>query len=152
MTTTKKNLNKEFGESMDLGIKNLVENHKFHKATSHVEFDASKLNFPEGISPDSIASHCDYINNLALQAEAATSQIARQLHGDNKELTTLDATLKLGSALDINSTHHLRQQVGEEFIYGGHTTALDFHHSQTQADWLSANRAADQDLAAKLFG
>lgn len=150
--TTKKTLNKEFGESMDLGIKNLVDNHKFHKATTHVEFDASKLVMPEGITLDSIASHSDYINSLALQAESATSQIARQLHGDNKELTTLDSSLKLGSALDINSTHHLRQQVGEEFIYGGHTTAVDFHHNQMQADWLSTNRAADQDLAAKLFG
>jgi hypothetical protein len=150
--TTKKALNKEFGESMDLGIKNLMDNHKFHKATTHVEFDASKLSMPEGITLDSIATHSEYINNLALQAESATSQIARQLHGDNKELTTLDSTLKLGNALDINSTHHLRQQVGEEYIYGGHTTAVDFHHSQMQADWLSNNRAADQDLAAKLFG
>lgn len=150
--STKKALNKEFGESMDLGIKNLVENHKFHKATTHVEFDASKLEFPEGITLDSITTHSDYINSLALQAEAATSQLARQFHGDNKELSTLDSTLKLGGALDINSTHHLRQQVGEEYIYGGHTTAVDFHHSQIQADWLSNNRAADQDLAAKLFG
>lgn len=150
--TTKKNLNKEFGESMDLGIKNLVDNHKFHKATNHLEFDANKLVMPEGITQDSIAYHSDYINNLALQAEAATSQIARQLHGDNKELTTLDSTLKLGIALDINSTHHLRQQVGEEFLFGGHTTAVDFHHNQTQADWLTANRTADQELAAKLFG
>lgn len=150
--STKKALNKEFGESMDLGIKNLVENHKFHKATTHVEFDASKLEFPEGITLDSITTHSDYINSLALQAEAATSQLARQFQGDNKELSTLDSTLKLGGALDINSTHHLRQQVGEEYIYGGHTTAVDFHHSQIQADWLSNNRAADQDLAAKLFG
>ena len=150
--SAKKNLNKEFGESMDLGIKNLMDNHKFHKATTHVEFDASKLAMPEGITLDSIATHSDYINSLALQAEAATSQLARQLHGDNKELTTLDSTLKLGNALDINTTHHLRQQVGEEFIYGGHTTAVDFHHTQMQADWLSTNRAADQDLAAKLFG
>jgi hypothetical protein len=150
--TTKKNLNKEFGESMDLGIKNLVDNHKFHKATNHVEFDTSKLEMPEGVTLESIGVVSDYINNLALQAESATSQIARTLHGDNKDLTTLDSTLKLGNALDINSTHHLRQQVGEEFIYGGHTTAVDFHHSQVQADWLSSNRAADQDLAAKLFG
>ena len=150
--TAKKTLNKEFGESMDLGIKNLVDNHKYHKATSHVEFDASKLAMPEGITLDSIATHADYINNLALQAEAATSQISRTLHADNKDLTTLDSTLKLGTALDINSTHHLRQQVGEEFIYGGHTTAVDFHHSQMQADWLSANRSSDQELAQKLFG
>ena len=150
--SAKKNLNKEFGEAMDLGIKNLMDNHKFHKATTHVEFDASKLAMPEGITLDSIATHSDYINSLALQAEAATSQLARQLHGDNKELTTLDSTLKLGNALDINTTHHLRQQVGDEFIYGGHTTAVDFHHTQMQADWLSNNRAADQDLAAKLFG
>lgn len=149
--TTKKNLNKEFGESMDLGIKNLVDNHKFHKATNHVEFDASKLEMPEGVTIESIGAVSDYINSLALQAESATSQIARELHGTNKDLTTLDSTLKLGSALDINSTHHLRQQVGEEFIYGGHTTAVDFHHNQIQADWLSANRAADQELAAKLF-
>lgn len=101
--TTKKNLNKEFGESMDLGIKNLVDNHKFHKATNHLEFDANKLVMPEGITQDSIAYHSDYINTLALQAEAATSQIARQLHGDNKELTTLDSTLKLGTALEAST-------------------------------------------------
>lgn len=150
--TTKKNMNKEFGESMGAGIKNLVDNHKFHKATSHVEFDASKLAMPEGITPDSIETHANYINNLALQAEAATSEISRKLYGEDNKLTTLDSTLKLGTALDINSTHHLRQQVGDEFIYGVHTTAVDFHHSQVQADWLSSNRAADQDLAAKLFG
>jgi len=149
--SSKKNLNKEFGESMQQGIQNLVDNHKYHKATNHIEFDASKLSMPEGITLDSIATHSDYINTLALQAEAATSQIGRKVYGEDKNISTLDSTLKLGTALDINSTHHLRQQVGEEYIYGGQTTAVDFHHSQLQADWLSENRAADQDLAAKLF-
>ena len=149
--TTKKNLNKEFGESMDTGIKNLVDNHKFHKASTHVEFDVSKLEMPKGIDLNSIEAHTAYINNLALQAEAATSQIARQLHADDEKIVTLDSTLKFGQSLDINSTHHLRQQIGEEYIHGTATTAVDFHHTELQADWLAINRASDQDLAKALF-
>ncbi len=149
--TTKKSLNKEFGEEMDAAIQNLMDNHKFHKASTHVEFDASKVVMPEGINLDSLEAHNNFINNLALQAESATAQIARKLHGEDDKITTLDGTLKFGTALEINSTHHLRQQIGEEHVYGISTTAVDFHHDTVQADWLSNNRSADQDLAKALF-
>lgn len=149
----KSNLNKEFGESMDKGIANLVENHEFHKATNTVVFNADQLNLPDGVTKDSLATHMTFLNDTSLQVEAATSQLARKYHEENKDLTRLDSALNFGSGVSVNSIHNLRQQTGkEEYIYGHGTTAVDFHHNQQQADWLASNRASDQELAAKLFG
>jgi len=144
-------VNKDFGEFMETGVKGLVEHSKFNKATNHVTYDASKLELPEGITVESLKDHVTVINNLSAQAEVATQRIAHEQYEHNKDLTTLDGTLDMG-AFTINSQYHLKQQVGEEFLYGQSTTAVDYMHAPEQAQWLSDQRTASQDLAAKLFG
>lgn len=144
-------VNKDFGEFMEAGVKGLVEHSKFNKATNHVTYDASKLELPEGITVESLKDHVTVINNLSAQAEVATQRIAHEQYEQNDQLTTLDGTLDMG-AFTINSQYHLKQQVGEEFLYGQATTAVDYMHAPEQAEWLSDQRAASQDLAAKLFG
>lgn len=144
-------VNKTYGESMDLQVKGLVEHSNYDKATNHVTFDADKLEKPEGVTQDTIQTHVDWFNDLAAQAEQATAQIARTQFESNDKLTTLDGTLNMG-AFTINSQHHLRQQVGEEFVFGNSTTAVDYVHSTEQAAWLDTQRTADRDLATKLFG
>lgn len=144
-------VNKTYGETMDLAVKNMVEFGNYDKATNHVTFAPDKVELPEGITTESVAQHVNWINDLSAQAEQATAEFARNAFGDNDKLTTLDGTLNMG-AFQVNTQHHLRQQVGDEFLYGHSTTAVDYIHSTEQAAWVDTQRQADHELAAKLFG
>lgn len=144
-------LNKEYGESMDAGVKDLVEHSEYDKATNHVTFSTENLEMPEGVSEESLKLHTNFINTLGSQVEVATAEVARTQYKDNDQLTTVDGTLALG-AFTINSQHHLQQKVGEEHIYGVSSTAIDYPHSDEQAQWLQSQRTASQEQAAKLFG
>ncbi len=151
-------INKQYGEYMDKGLKAIVESSNFDKATNHVTFDADKLDMPKGVTKDSIKTHVTFFNDLstlteliAALTEQATAQVARDQYAENNKLTTIDGTLNLG-AFSINSQHHLKQQVGEEYLYGQSTTAVDYVHSSEAADWLNTQRIASQELAQKLFG
>lgn len=144
-------INKNYGEYMDAGLKAIVENSTFDKATNHVTFNADKLEMPKGVTKDSIETHVNYFNDLSVLTETATAQIARDQFASNDKLTTLDGTLNLG-AFSINSQHHLKQQVGEESLFGLSTTAIDYVHTTEAADWLETQRKASGELAEKLFG
>lgn len=144
-------VNKSYDETMKAGVKGLVEHSTYDKATNHVTFDASKLELPEGITPETAKTHVTWINDLTAQAEQATAEIARTQYAENDKLTTMDASLNMLGTFTINSQHHLSQQVGEEHIYGNSMTSVDYIHSTEQADWLDTQRTANQDLAAKLF-
>lgn len=143
-------VNKEFGEAQQKRVSKLVENSTFDKSTNHAFFDAGKLDLPEDITEKSLSTHINFINELSGQIEVATSEIARTQFEHNKKLTTIDATLSLGS-LTFNSQHHLVQQAGDEKFYGLSTTAMSFAHSEEQAEWLQEQRTASQEQAAKLF-
>lgn len=144
-------VNKDFGEEMEAGVNELVKNATYDKGTAHVVFNADNLSFPEGVDLPSLEKHVNFINGVSAQVEVANAQIARQQYADDNKLTTVDGTLNLG-ALTINSQHHLKQQVGEEFLYGQATTAIDYMHTPEQAEWLQTQRTSSQEEAAKLFG
>jgi hypothetical protein len=144
-------VNKTYGESMDLQVKSMVEFGNYDKATNHVTFDAEKLELPEGITTESVAQHVNWINDLSAVAEQATAEIARTQFAENDKLTTLDGTLAFGP-FSVNTQHHLRQQVGDEFLFGHSTTAVNYVHSSEAATWLDTQRQANHELAAKLFG
>lgn len=143
-------VNKEYGEFMEAGVKGLVEHHEFNKSTNHATFDAKELQLPEGVTKESLEQHVEAINNLSAQVEAATQQIAHQQFEHNDQLTTIDGTLNLGS-MTINSQYYLKQQVGEEALFGQATTAVDYMHTAEQAEWLQNQRTSSQELAAALF-
>jgi hypothetical protein len=144
-------LNKEYASMMDAGVKNLLANQKFEKGTGHVTYAADKLELPEGITGDSMQLHVGYINDLSAMTEEATAQYARTAHEENEKLTSLDSTLTFGG-FAINSQHHLQQRVGDEYLYGLSTTAVDYVHNENQTGWLEQQRQSNVDLATKLFG
>ena len=144
-------LNKEYAEKMSKAVQNLVENAEYNKGTNHATFDASKIEMPEGVTQESLKQHVGFINDLTAQAEVATAQIARDQFAQNDKLTTVDSTLSY-DCFSINSQHHLKQQVGEDFLYGLSTTAVDYVHPEEQALWLEEHRQANVNLASKLFG
>ena len=144
-------VNKTYGEKMAQEVKSLIEHSDYNKATNHIVFNPEKLNLPEGVTVESAKVHVDWINDLSAQAEQATAEIAREQFATNDKLTTIDGTLALGS-FSVQTQHHLKQQVGEDWIYGQSTTAVDYNHSVEQAEWLDTQRGANQDLASKLFG
>lgn len=143
--------NIEFGELMEHGVDDLVKHSEFNKSTAHVVFNAEKISMPENITEQSLADHVNWINGVSAQVETANARIAREQYEHDNKLTTVDGTLNLG-ALTINTQHHLKQQVGEEFLYGQATTAVDYMHTPEAAEWLQTQRTSSQELAAKLFG
>lgn len=143
-------VNSSFDDLMKAGVTNLVDNSKYDKVTNHVTFDADKVELPKGITQESIKSHVGFINDLSSQTEVAVSQIAQEQFKDNKDLTTVDGTLSFDGFV-INSQHHLKTQVGDDFIYGNGTTAIDYQHSEEQAVWLETQRNASAEAAKKLF-
>lgn len=144
-------LNKEFTAAMNDKVKALVENSSYNTGTNHATFDASKVDMPEGITQESLKEHVGFINELTAQTEVATAQIARDQFAKNDKLTTVDGTLAFDS-FTINSQHHLKQQIGDEALYGLSTTAVDYVHTQEQTLWLEDQRQANVSLASKLFG
>lgn len=143
-------LNKEYASLMNAGVKNLLENQKFESGTGHSTFDASKLDLPKGITGESMELHVGYINDLSAQVEVATAQQAHKVYADNDKMTSLDSTLTFGG-FTINSQHHLKQSVGDEYLYGLSTTAIDYTHTPNQTQYLEEQRSANVDLATKLF-
>lgn len=145
-------LNDAYKEHMTKKLKALEEAGEFTAATNHVNFDATKLEHPEGVTNESLHTHVNYINELSVLTEAATANIAHAQYENNNKITTVDGTLSFGdSGFVINSQHHLKQQVGEEWLYGQSTTAVDYTHSEDETLWLSELRESLQEKAAKLF-
>lgn len=144
-------LNKEYVAKMEAGVKQLVENSAYDKVTNHAVFDKDKVELPKGVTLESMETHVNFLNDLTAQTETAVSQIARTEFGNNDKLTTVDGTLDFGF-FSINSQHHLQQQVGDEHLYGQSTTAIDYVHSDEQAQWVADQRQASLTEAAKLFG
>lgn len=136
---------------MNSSVDALVEQHDFNKATGHVSFNVEGIKPPKGITEDSMKLHTGFINDLGLQVEAATANLANTYHADNNELITLDGSLEWGG-MTINSQHHLKQKVGEEDFFGVSTTATDFMYSEEATNWVDTQRDAAKATAKKLFG
>lgn len=143
-------LNEQYSKNMSEGVKALVEKASFDKVTNHVTYDINSVKMPEGVTKETLKTHVDFINDVSAIAEVATSEIGRREFATNNKLTTLDGSLDFGS-FQINTQHHLQQQVGEEFLYGVGTTAIDYVHSEDQTLWLSEQRDANVAEATKLF-
>lgn len=143
-------LNEQYTKNMSEGVKALVEGASFDKVTNHVTFKPDSVKMPEGVTTESLKTHVDFINDASAMTEPAVSQIARREFKDNEKLTTVDGTLDFGG-FNINSQHHLQQQVGDEYLYGVGTTAIDYIHSEDQTLWLSEQRDANVAEATKLF-
>lgn len=145
-------LNNEYAELMGNGVTSLVEHHNYNKATNHVTFDPAKLEMPKGVTPESLQTHVNYINNTSGQVREATAQIARTQYAENPKLTNVDGTLEIGGVV-FNSQHHLKQSIGEDaYLFGHSTTQVSYQHSADHADWLSEHDQINIDLATKLFG
>lgn len=144
-------MNQNFEEFMEAGVNNLVDNADVNNASAHATFQLGAEQYPEGITPESLLQHVDFINNTGAQVDAATAQLARQAYEQNNDITNFDGTLDLG-ALTISSQHVLRQELGEQTIYGNSTTATDYVFSEQLNQWQDQMNASNAEAAAKLFG
>ena len=139
-----------YADEMDAGVVNLKDHATIDKITKHITYDASKVKLPDGWTLEMLNKAGNIVNDLSLCADAATAVIGREMRADDENLTTVDSTLDLGQ-IQINSQHHLRQQVGEEYLYGLSTTTTDFIHSEEAANWLETQRQSSISEAEKLF-
>lgn len=144
-------LNKEFLNSMKAKVDLMVEKGSYDQATHHVHFGEDAVVLPEGVTPESIGTHIDFFNSTAAAAEVATAQIARTQYETNDKLTTIDSTFSIGG-FNVNSQHHLSQQVGEDHIYGQGVTAVDYRYGDDLSAWVSEQRDTSVAQATKLFG
>lgn len=145
-------LNNEYAELMGNGVASLVEHHNYNKGSNHVTFDSSKVEMPKGVTPESLQTHVNYINNTSGQVREAVAQIARSQYAENDKLTKVDGTLEIGG-VTFNSEHHLKQSIGEDaWLFGHSTTQVTYQHSSEHADWLAEQDQVNIDLATKLFG
>lgn len=129
---------------------NLVKNHQYEKATNVAIFDASKIPLPKGITNESIPLHVNFFNSLTGAAEEATAQITRDLWEKNNDHLNTDGTLQF-DGLHFNTSHVLKQQVGDADLFGASTSILDFQFTQECSDWLAQSRSTNEELAASLF-
>lgn len=143
-------INEQYSKNMSEGVKALIEGASYDKVTNHVTFKDDSLKMPEGVTKESLNTHVNFINDASAMTEQATAEIARREQASNEKLTTLDGTLDF-SGFTINSQHHLRQQVGDDWLHGVSTTAIDYVHSEDQTLWLSQQRDANVEEATKLF-
>lgn len=144
-------LNEEYAKLMGNKVEVLVEHHKYDKGTNHVTFDPAKVQFPEGVTSESLQTHVTFINDTTTQVREAVAQIARNEFKNNDKLTTLDGTLDVGGVI-FNSQHHLKQSVGEEnWLYGLSTTQVTYHHSQDNADYMASRDKVNIEMATQLF-
>jgi len=148
-------LNKDYAEQQAAAVKQLVEKGVYDKATYHTVFGHDAVTLPEGVTPESIATHVEFINNTASAVEVANAELTRLAHAQNEKMTAGTATFAMGG-LTINSEHRLRQQVGtlgenEAWEYGRSTTAVDYVHSDVATTWLTDQREAQIAQATALF-
>lgn len=141
---------KTFEEQMNKAVELLKKDAEFNKATGHVTFSPKSLSLPKGVTEESMTQHVNFLNDLTGQVEVATAQLAQDYYGEDNNLTTLDGGLNWGG-MQLNSQHHLKQQVGDEWLYGNSTTAIDYVHSDESAEWLNTQREANKTLAKNLF-
>lgn len=145
-----KKLNKDYDEKQKAGIKNLVEHGKYDKATAHTTFDASKVTLPEGVTQETIKTHAALFTDLSGQVEGATAEITRTAHKDNEKIVSTDGTLLFGD-VEITSQHHLKDKVGDDYLYGTSVTCVDYVHSAEASEWLASTRENNQKIAQDLF-
>jgi len=144
-------LNNEYAKLMGNGVASLVEHHDYNKGSNHVTFDASKVEFPENVTVESLQTHVNFLNDTSGQVREAVAQIARKQYEENNKISTVDGTLELGGVI-INSQHHLRNQIADDvYIYGHSTTQTTYQHSGDHATWMAEQDQVNVDMATKLF-
>lgn len=140
--------NKAFGKIVTAQKDALIKNAEVHKETHHIGFKLEE--YPEGITPESLASHTNFINQSSLAVEAATFELGTTHFADTKH-EAWDGRLELAPGVIINSSAHLREVVGEDTLYGTTQSYVDHPHSQDMVDWYASFRDTNMERAKKLF-
>lgn len=143
-------MNQNFEEMMEAGVTNLVDGADVNASSAHATYVMGAEQYPENITPESLAHHLDFINNTGAQVNAATAQLARQAYEQNNDITNFDGTLDLGCVV-FNSQHTLKQDLGDTTLYGQSTTTTDYVFGDDLNAWQDQMNASNAEAAAKLF-
>lgn len=150
MSKAENNQPKSYADLQAALVDRLVEGHVYTAATNTVAFDAEKLEHPEGITTESINNHVDYFNRLSGAVEQATVEITHQLHEKEDANMNVESNLMLGN-MAFYGSHTLKQDIGDETIYGASTTITQMVQTEEAADWLVQQRDKNIAMAEKLF-
>ena len=144
-------LNTNFDEIMENGVTALVAGADVNNITSHATFQAGPEIFNDEVTQDSLGVHLNFLNNLVAQSEQATAQLSRAAFDENNENTSFDSTLDLGYA-QIQSQHFLKQDVGDNTLYGQSVTSIDYNYTDDLNNYREQMSNSNSEAAAKLFG
>lgn len=144
-------LNNSFDEVMESGVTNLVNSADVNSVSGHATFAVTPELFNNDVTQESLGVHINFLNNLTAQAEQATATISRTAFEENNDLVSMDSTLDLGY-LQIQSQHFLKQDVGDNTLYGQAITTIDYNYSEDLNNYRDQMAGANSELAAKLFG
>lgn len=141
-------IKKTFKDHQDGVVKELVEGAKIHKDTHHIEFSIPKL--PETLTMDNIKETINFINGTTLAVQAATAEIGHNQYPESK-IEAWDGRLEMFDGLSISSDVRLREEVGEETVYGTSQTFVSYPHSQEMVTWFADLQTTNQERIKKLF-
>lgn len=144
-------LNANFEELMNANIDGLITGADINEVTGHAALTFPESLYPEGITQDSLGLHVDFLNVIGSATEAATAKMARDAYEKNNDNIQFDSTLDFGF-LQIQSQHFLKQDLGDNTLYGQSTTTMDYQHGEELSGWRDQMITANAEEAAKLFG
>lgn len=143
-------LNTDFDEIMEAGVNAFVQGADVNEASAHATFQMTDEQLPEGITAGSLQTHVNFINNTSAQLEMATAQLGRQAYENNNDITNFDGSLEFGG-VTFQSQHIIKQDLGENTLYGQSTTTTDYQYSDDLNNWQDQMRNANMEAAAKFF-
>ena len=146
-------MNKETSEDilnnlMKQRVDHLVEKAEVFKDTKHIalKFDA----WPENVSPESLATHVDFLNQTGLAVEAAVTNIGYDQFEETK-IENWDGRLELIPGVVINSSTQMKEVVEDVTTFGNSQTFIDHPHSPELVNWYSNFADTNVERVKKLF-
>lgn len=136
---------------MTASIESLVSGATVHKETGTTTLVADKDFFPEGITPESLDNHVNFINRSSVAVEAAVNQLAADNYADSKR-EKWDGELKLTDSITLSAAVQLRETLdGQDPQFGVTECFVDYAYEQELNDWYGEFSAMNKERAAKLF-
>lgn len=138
----------DFTKALEKHNKSLYDNHTYHAETRHIHFDEKAVEFPKGITVDSLNKHNEFVHNLTIAVEDTTAKIARDEYEKDNKIQFVDGSLQIGN-LNIQSHHTIWDDVEGNKEHGNSYTAAKHHLGHDEA--IVTMKEKNKELAKSLF-
>lgn len=141
----------KFNTQMSDAIAALVGSSTTHKETGTITFTVPENFYPEGITPETLSQHVDFINSSSVAVEAAVSQLAAESYPDSKK-THWDGELQLTENVKLSAGIQLQEKLEDQDPMFGITECfVDYHYNDDLTNWYADFAETNKARAAALF-